>query len=114
MRQTARPIEPNASSAAKGERETMDALHALTEVWTERAPAPRRGPLRPGELTPTRTRLFGKAVSGVVRGLDILVVAIISLACARLAPALPIASAAVGVLFGLGACGAYRFAANGR
>jgi len=73
-----------------------------------------RGPFRPGELTPTRTRLLGRMISVAVRALDILVAGLLLALALQTAlwPVLVMGGALL--LIGLTVTGGYRFAPQER
>ncbi|HEX4199542.1 MAG TPA: exopolysaccharide biosynthesis polyprenyl glycosylphosphotransferase [Caulobacteraceae bacterium] len=85
-----------------------------------RRPADRRGPLRPGRLISTRSRLKGEALARTFAGVDAVVVAALSwLACglanptgiwpSPVATVMPFAFGAVFLVLGLHAVGAHGF-----
>ncbi len=73
-----------------------------------------RGPFRPGELTPTRTRMLGRMLSGAVRAVDILVAGLLLVLALQATPWAPLVVSGALLLIGLTVTGGYRFAPHER
>ena len=105
---------------------TLEKLRAEFETKSEqRTGRERRGPLRPGQLTPTRTRFNAAAPARLFRAVDVFAaLALAALVCQLSGPGgllgapvgavLPYLAGAAALLIGLRAAEAYKFGAHER